>query len=278
MAVAPARLAEEHDCLALWRDRADGGLEVATVRDGWLYRHLVHDDGTTTVIDSTPPPPSHNWKSPLYNAGTAIFILPMVGLAVGLLAFKTTFLLMLGGFIVVGIGAFLTVSESNIAGRSRRWPEDGAGEWHQAAMLHGWAPQASAQLAAVERLADTHHGLAFVHDVGAASVDVVVERRSGRQERYTVDQSGHVERDDSTPTTLAGRIPPAGYFLSIIAIIVTAFSIPGGALREDLIVTLAAAVLLCIAVFALRSSTRLPATDDDGWIGIRTQPDDSDGD
>ena len=64
--------------------------------------------------------------------------------------------------------------------------------WHEATQLSGWAPRTSAQLAAVERLANDHDGVARVRDVGAAKVDVLVIRWL-RHQRYRVDEAGSTE-------------------------------------------------------------------------------------
>ena len=82
MAAAPARLAEEYGGRALWRARLNGELEVATVRDGYMYRHLVNEDGTTTLIDSAPPPPGYRWSVATVCAGFAVCMTALIGVAI----------------------------------------------------------------------------------------------------------------------------------------------------------------------------------------------------
>lgn len=69
--------------------------------------------------------------------------------------------------------------------------------WHEATQLNGWAPRSSAQLAAVERLANDHDGVAQVRDVGTATVDVLVTGWC-RRKSYQVDQAGRTELVEST--------------------------------------------------------------------------------
>ena len=107
-AAAPARLAEEYGSRALWRARLDGELEIATVRDGYLYRHFVNEDGTTTLIDSAPPPPGYRWSFPTVCAGFAVCIAALIGVAIhgGLesVAPGPAFLPFIAGMAVMGIG------------------------------------------------------------------------------------------------------------------------------------------------------------------------------
>jgi hypothetical protein len=49
-------------------------------------------------------------------------------------------------------------------------------EWHEPTDLKGWMPRTSAELAAVEQIADEHNGLALVRDVGGATIDVCAPR------------------------------------------------------------------------------------------------------
>jgi hypothetical protein len=69
--------------------------------------------------------------------------------------------------------------------------------WHEATQLNGWVPRTSAQLAAVERLANDHDGVAELRDVRSATVDVLVTGR-WRREWHRVDQAGRTELVEST--------------------------------------------------------------------------------
>ena len=198
MAAAPARLAEEHGGRALWRVRPDAVLEVATEKDGWLYRHEVHEDGTTTLIDKAPPPPGYRWSTPTVCGGFAVC---MVALIAGIATLTNSvspayvFLPFIAGMAVMAIGWIPTIYAESIDTRVKHLSSR-TSAWHEATKLNGWVPQSSAQLAAVERLADDHGGVAKVRDAGGPTVDVLV-RRWGRQ-RYWVDVSGHTERAAAT--------------------------------------------------------------------------------
>jgi len=196
-AAAPARLAEEYGGYALWHTRPNGALEVATVREGCLYRHLVHDDGTTSVIDYQPHQPSRGWAVPLSYAGFGFCALTLIGMMGSDLSFEAGFLLILGGMAAMVIGTLVTELDMDVAKRLSHRPET-AGEWHEPSRLGGWAPRTLAQLAAVEQLADKHNGVARVRDAAGEAVEVLV-RRWGLPRRYVVDVSGRLERGGSTP-------------------------------------------------------------------------------
>ncbi len=189
-AAAPARLAEEYDGYAVWRDCQDGSLEVATIREGCLYRHLVHDDGRTWVIAHDPHPPGRHWAVLSY-AGFGFNLLILVGLGIGQLS-VTSLPLFFIGMAAVGAGALADQHATDPVRRLCRNPAT-AGDWHEPSRLSGWVPQTRAQLAAVERLADEHKGVARVRDAAGEAVDVLV-RHWGRRVRYVVDASGRADR------------------------------------------------------------------------------------
>jgi hypothetical protein len=173
-----------------------------------LYLHQVHDDGSTTVIDTVPPPPGYPWPARLLGAGIVICVLMLLGFWVGLAGFRSFLLLFLGGFAVAGLGVMVAAAlEAGFERQLKRWP--GTGEWHEAARLDGWVPRASAQLAAVERLADEHDGVAYVRDVGGWTVEALVTR-AGRLDRYSVDQSGSAQLTESKRFIVAALPPRDG--------------------------------------------------------------------
>jgi hypothetical protein len=115
VAAAPARLAEEYGGRALWRARLDGELEVATVRDGYLHRHLVNEDGTTTLTDSAPPPPGHRWGTSVVWAGSAVCMTAAIGVPIaGKLEFGHVFLPFIVGMAVMCIGLIPTICAESI--------------------------------------------------------------------------------------------------------------------------------------------------------------------
>jgi len=200
VAAAPARLAEEYGGRALWRARPDGELEVATVRDGYLYRHLVKEDGTTTLIDSAPPPPGYRWGLATVCAGFAVCMTALVGITidrrVGSVTPGPVFLPFIVGMAVMVIGWIPALYAESIERRVRHL-SSWVSVWHEATQLNGWAPRTSAQLAKVERFANDHGGVAEVRDIGAATVDVLVTGRWRRQ-WYRVDEAGRAELVEST--------------------------------------------------------------------------------
>jgi hypothetical protein len=180
--------------MALWRDRPDGGLEVATAKDGWVYRYLVHDDGATTVIESIPPLPTRRFSQPLQYGGFGLFLVALIANVAGKAEFDKTFFILVGiGMAMTAVGALLEEDDMKNRLTTSIWHD--TDEWHEAMKLNGWAPRTSAQLAAVEQLAEEHHGVAKVRDRGGRTVDVRI-RRWG-QKRYEVDQSGQIELADS---------------------------------------------------------------------------------
>ncbi len=198
-AAAPARLAEEHGGRSFWRVRPDGVLEVATERDGWLYRHEVDEDGTTRVIDTVRPPPGYRWSAPTVYGGFGVCMVAVIVGAAGLegsVAPGYVFLPFVAGMAVMAIGWIPTIYAESIDARVKRLSSR-TSAWHEATKLNGWVPQTSAQLAAVERLADDHDGVAKVRDAGGPTVDVLV-RSWGRRRRYWVDVSGRTERVEAT--------------------------------------------------------------------------------
>jgi hypothetical protein len=100
-------------------------------------------------------------------------------------------------FALFGIGGYLGSKRHDLEGRLKKLP-GAEGEWHMPTKLNGWIPRSSAQLRAVERIADDHDGLALVHDLGARTVDVASVRK-GRLERYWVDELGRAELAETTP-------------------------------------------------------------------------------
>ena len=92
---------------------------------------------------------------------------------------------------------WFSVAAAKIWPLARTGPTAVKGEWHAPTNLRGWVPRYAEQLAAIERIADDHGGVAYVRDVGARTVDVVAVRK-GRVERFWVDEHGDTALLEST--------------------------------------------------------------------------------
>jgi hypothetical protein len=185
-ATTPARLAQEFDHV-LWRELADGGIEVAARRKDKVERLRVHEDGSTSKL-STVALRSTRWASALAMTGIALAVLALgssfVGAGTGMVKL---FFAGLALFVLGWLGSLRSADvRSQLGGKS---------DWHEPTDLNGWAPQTLAQLAAVERIADEHGGLALVRDVGAATIDVCAPRKGGL-DRYVVDGRGVAEQSE----------------------------------------------------------------------------------
>jgi hypothetical protein len=206
-ATTPARVAEEFGGKAFWRQLPDGQIEVATLRDGVVERHLVHEDGSTTLVGTSPSPPAYRWRIPL-----AIGAVLVVGTITahnlsGTVDDPVTTAFFLVGVALLVMGGARRSNARNLDERIAK-EEGGKTEWHPPTNLNGWLPRTSAQLAAVEQIADEHDGVAFVHDVGGRTVEVCAQRR-GRIERYWVDEGGYAELADV-------KAPKAAYYVNRI--------------------------------------------------------------
>ncbi len=192
-AVTPARLADDFGSV-VWRHGPDGQLEVARLRDGYVERYAVHDDGSTTLIESSPPPAWRPWLKPLMIAAVLLVIAGVVGVA-ATDSDKNGWPAPIG--IVLAVVAAIA-RERALDLRTRLGKKS---DWHEPTNLHGWVPRSSAQLAAAERIADDHDGVAFVRDLGSRTADVVA-MRAGRFEQYWVDELGNVELVESKPPSI----------------------------------------------------------------------------
>ena len=176
-ALVPARLAERYSTV-LWRELAGGDLEVAMKAGGCVERLHVHHNGDTTPIGTT-----------TYRA--RLFKISLFGaIAAGATAVLLTVDDNSKWFLTAFVSLFAVGIVNDLAGDLRPHLRRTLGqkhEWHEPTKLHGWTPKTTAQLAAVERCATDHGGTAFVSDVGAATIDVVVGLH-----RYVLDADGDV--------------------------------------------------------------------------------------
>jgi hypothetical protein len=187
-ATTPARLAQEFGEV-LWRERPDGQIEVATMRDKQVERYVVHSDGSTTLVASSPPSAQARLIKPLMISGGVLCIAGFAGWAA--VGSPNTLFLFFVGVALFMLAGWLSYKADTLSQRLE-------GEWHMPTNLRGWSPRSSEQLAAVEQIADDHDGVAYVRDLGARTADVVAMRR-GRLEWYWVDDLGRAELADSTP-------------------------------------------------------------------------------
>jgi hypothetical protein len=181
----------------LWRERPDGELEVAAMRDGRVRRFLVRDDGSATPLESEQPV-FGRWRRPLAFSGWGLGVASI--LAMGALGEDATAWGVAGFFIGMALFAAGGIAAANADDLEKQLEKrhGGKGEWHEPTNLNGWAPRTSEQLSAVEQIADEHDGLAFVRDASARTVDVCGPRK-GRLDRYWVDERGHVELAEVKP-------------------------------------------------------------------------------
>jgi hypothetical protein len=209
VAAAPARLAEEYDGNVLWHEATDGTLEVAALKDGRLTRHLVHQDGTTTVTASFDPSAGYRLGGPLTWVGFALcasmVILGAVGEAIG--SSDWTAAVIFPGFILgmifVWVGGTMRANRSNVGWLIKRLGERPA-EWHMPPQFHGWQPTSSQQLAAMEELAAAHDdGVAYVRDNGGAMIEALVLRKR-RVDSYWIDRLGNVGLSETLPSRFPG--------------------------------------------------------------------------
>lgn len=210
--MVPARLAEQHNGYAVWRQTSKGMLEVATVEDGRLTRNLVHEDGTTTALESIEPGAGYAFGLWLTWIGFAICVLIVVsgailapdGLSHGRAALGIAiFAAFLAGMVLSGIGSTMRESRSDPRWLLQRLGEDPE-DWHVPPQLHGWQPASSEQLAAVEELAVEHEdGVAYVRDNGTTTIQALVLRKR-RVHSYWVDRLGNVGFSETLPTGFLG--------------------------------------------------------------------------
>ena len=268
-ATTPARLAQEFGEV-LWRERPDGGIEVATIRKGQVDLYAVNDDGSTALLKSSPPPLSRRLAPPAALLGIALF----VGGAATDNAWGAV-----PGFILLLAVMVASARANNLAARLGE-----KSEWHTPTALGEWTPRSSAQLEAVERIAEEHDGTAYVRDVGSRTVDVAA-MRGGRFERYWVDELGRSELADAKPASaryLLDRALQTAAFAIWLGILAVAFAVD----ENKFVVLIALIGLLGTVMFfgwrnerryALEHLVKRLADDGYPWIEIRTRVEESDG-
>jgi hypothetical protein len=286
-AITPARLADELDGAVLWRERPDGELDVAVMRDGRIDLYVVHDDGSQTLVGSSPPSLPQRWGGGVAMGawGVGLVTIVVAGLADpdGTRPNPALVALLFACVALFCIGGYLGSKRDDLEGRLKKL-SGGEDNWHMPTRLNGWVPRSSEQLRAVERIADDHDGLALVHDLGARTVDVAGVRK-GRLERYWVDELGRAELAETTPPGPRHDLQRAlGAIAAAIALGLVAAWFAVDKQRAVFLVALVAGLLLVMVAAwlndrSLRLENRVKRADASGrpWIEIRTLIEENDG-
>lgn len=223
-AAAPARLAEQYNGRAVWRRAVDGTLEVATVGKGRLTRYLVHEDGTTTARESLDSSARYVLGGRLTWAGFALCLSIVISgaiLAPGGASARMIFPAFLTGMALAWIGGTMRARHLDPTWLLRRLGESPA-DWHIPSRLGGWQPASSEQLAAVEELAESHEGVAYVRDDGGATIQAVV-LRNRRIDSYWIDRFGNAGLTETLPWCFPGgslarrvrKLPDGSYWIEV---------------------------------------------------------------
>jgi hypothetical protein len=275
-ATTPARLAREFDGQVLWRTTSDGTTYVVALRKGNLERYRVNDDGTATLVDSSPRRLSRRWLVALFVVGGLLF----VGAGIGSESHPELTPLVVVGWLLWGAGVVIGGLGQDLARRAHK-AYGGKGEWHWPTNLRQWTPRSAAQLSAVEHIADEHGGVAYVRDVGARTVDAVGVRK-GRIERYWVDEHGDAELLESTESRTPYLVERSLY-ATAIALWLALFAVLLAVEERKLLFSGVIVAALAVVMFAgwrsdpeERLARRLKSSADD-WIEIKTKEPDSDG-
>lgn len=271
-ATAPFRLTREFKGHVRWRELPDGQIEVATLdRDGRLERRLVQQDGTTTPVSFEPASDVRALGKALVVAGIALGAAALFQLvgddhpdAGPTWAGRVAIVLLIAGAIVRGCGGSIDWRLRKVGGKK---------EWNEPTDLGEWAPHTSAQLGAVEQIADEADGEAFVRDAGSWTVEVYTRQR-GVIARYSVDETGRIELLEKL-STKGEHVGALFSFAGFVGFIVVLFT------RQDF---LAATLVFFAGIVAAFLADRLTPVDrrvrelKDGpkWHAIRTVIEDND--
>jgi hypothetical protein len=190
---APARLAQESNGEAWWRPVAEGGVEVATLRDGEFRRHRVKDDEGVMLVDRLPPTTLQCRGMRVMLTGWLLCLASI--LAGGLAAERWNGLAPLAvggfavGFVLFWVGGHASARASDV-GERLKWMKETTCGWNVAPELDTWQPATTAQLRALEDIADDYGGVAYVRGDQLRVVEVLA-RRGLRVHRLWVDDLGN---------------------------------------------------------------------------------------
>ena len=92
-------------------------------------------------------------------------------------------------------------SRADNLGARLSFVKDKKGGWTVAPLLGGWQPATTAQLQAVEDLADANDGVVYVRDDGSRTIEVLVRRRFAFR-RLWVDREGQSGLASTAPAGL----------------------------------------------------------------------------
>lgn len=194
-ATSAARLAEASQGEALWRAAPAGSVEIVTLTDGVFRRHIVQGDGAMHLADEVPPTVLERCGKRIAVTGWLFCLIAIVVLGVTAPegadrpSWAVLFFVLLAlGAVLFIVGGGLSSRYEALGSRLKRvgLPTDG---WRRAPDLDGWMPVSTAQLAAVEELAEAYGGVAHVRAGVRGEAEVLV-RRGTRVVTLWVNASG----------------------------------------------------------------------------------------
>jgi hypothetical protein len=204
------------------RDRSDGTSEVARTLGGRLDRFLVHEDGTTKLVEGLEPTARYAWGRGLALAGVGLWVAALVG---GFVFQPHNSDVWIGGTFVVGlllvvVGSF-AMNKGDLEARLRRRTGSDEGWIPFPPSLGGWTARSSAQLVTVIKLGDEDERRALVRDRDNGIAEVAT-KRNGYLYRDLVDRTGAVIREEVAPPSrrhLWGtRLMGAGVVLALVSL------------------------------------------------------------
>jgi len=287
-AATTSLLYKEAEGRARWRELPDRAVEVATLdKRGQLERLRVEPDGATSPL-APPTPPKRRWAGPTAIVGLVLFLGTAIFIGIqdadGQGEHPLGMIIILSGFALLAAGMILHSGARDIDSRVKRLYGKNA-SWYEPTNLNGWQPRSSAQLRAVEELADAHEGVALVRDVGGRTIEAYAGT-SNRFEHYWVDVNGNADLLDRTAVGGGPRL--VDRVLRLVAGLFFFGGVSVGFLSKEhkgllLAIAFGGFALACVAgalndrrVSLERYVSRLPGADGK-WHEIRTWIEEDDG-